>query len=177
MLGCYVTTKDLNTLAQVNMNEPSNSLAFIAEPSSSLNALIKFCSVCAASTHRTWSSWLHLSTEQLQQPTEAYIKIIRITWISRQEKKLQYFMITSSVSECLSCDASTCELRPELGFVLIAFNVLPQSKMIHAAGKIITCLMIDRLRIAIPAKCFLCQRGSKSMSLQTTWNRKEEGGK
>lgn len=45
MLGCYVTTKDLNPLAQVNMNEPSNSLAFTAAPSSGLNALIKSCAV------------------------------------------------------------------------------------------------------------------------------------
>lgn len=178
MSGCYVTTKDLNTLAQVNMNEPSNSLAFIAASSSSLNALIKSCSVCAASTHRTWSSSLHLSTEQLQQHAEAYIKIIRIAWISRQEEKVAAITIfhdnlKCSLQECSSCGASTCEL----GYVLIASDVWPQCKMIHTAGKILICLMTGGLHLAIPAKCFLCQRGSQSMSLHTQWNRKEEAGK
>lgn len=100
MLGCYVTTKDLNRLAQVNMNEPSNSLAFIAAPRSSLNALIKSCSVCAASTLRSWSSSLHLSTEQLQQPTEAYIRIIRIACICRQEEKVVIITIFHDKLKC-----------------------------------------------------------------------------
>lgn len=64
-MKCYATTKDLNTLAQVKMNEPSNSLAFIAAPRSGLCAPIESRCVRAASAHKTCSSLMHSSAEEL----------------------------------------------------------------------------------------------------------------
>lgn len=138
---------------------------------------------CAAFTHRTWSSSLHLSTEQLQQPASSKERTSSKLGSLGLAVTITIFPanLKCSLQECSSCDASTCELRAELGYVLIdesfTFNVLPQSKMIHTAGKIIICLMTNGLRFAITAKCFLRQRGYKSMSLHTRRTRKEDGGK